>query len=490
MNYLFNYANRHPVLPGKKDFSRTLPFLLAFFVPLLIFTACMDDDFDGDLSDVCPQIEDHSPDDQEKALVNSIIIANFNKQMKDESINHSTFVVSGPNGRINGNLSYSDKTVSFVPDSFLPELSEISVEISTEVYDLYDFTIKEPFIWTFTTGTIDEITAPYVVSILPDRDAENVAITTHVSATFNEPLDPATVTQNSLSLFYKADGQQVPAHVTYADNVITLVPDDVLAYETAYEAVLSAGIADMAGNVMEQDYMWAFETQEAEDDDEEDIQIPLTIEGLTGYAILSGTYIRNTEGKSSITGDVGLYPGVRKDITGIDEDDVDGDIIAESDLPIPGLPQNLIRDKRMLAAAYHDALMADDPEPVFLSGDQGGKTLAPGIYSANNLRILNGDLILDAGGDPDAFWLFQVESLIETGGNIILAGGAHPENIFWQAGIREVLGPNVLIGAGTEFFGTILSKQGISVGFDASVTGRLMVLDGGVRMKNATIAIP
>lgn len=484
-------------MPFNKDVIRKFTILLALFVPLLILSACMDDDFEGDLSDVCPKIEDHSPGDQERVLVNSIITANFNKEMQPESINHSTFMVSDSQGRISGNLSYTDKKINFVPDNFLPELTEITVEITTEVYDLYDFTIKEPYVWTFNTGTIDEITAPYVVSTTPERDEENVVITTHVSATFNELLDPATVTPNSLQLISKADGQQVAANVTYADKVITLVPDDVLAFETTYEAVISAGIADMAGNVMEQDYMWAFKTEEKDDedddDDDEEIELPINIDNISGYAILSGIFIWNTEGTSSIIGDIGLYPGVRSDISGIDEEDVDGDIIAEGDLPIPGLPKNLIRDKRILAKAYHDALMADTPEPLFLSGDQGGNTLTPGIYSAKNLRIRNGDLVLDAGGNPDAFWIFQIESSLETGGtggNIILTGDANPENIFWQVGIREILGPNVLIGTDTEFFGTILSKQGISVGYDANVTGRLMVLDGGVRLKNATIALP
>jgi len=103
---------------------------------------------------------------------------------------------------------------------------------------------------------------------------------------------------------------------------------------------------------------------------------------------------------------------------------------------------------------------------------------------------MTGDLILDADGDPNAFWIFQVETLLETGGDIILAGGADPNRIFWQVGIREILGPNALIGEDTHFIGTVLSKQGISVKSGATVTGRLMVKDGGVRLRNATIALP
>lgn len=478
-------------MPGKKEIKKLLKVFFAFLVPLFIFSACMDDDFEGDLRDVCPKIEDHSPGHQEDALVNSIITARFNKEMKAESINHSTFIVSDSAGRISGNISYSDKTVTFVPEFFLPELSEITVEVTTEVYDLYDFTIEESYVWTFTTGTIEEITAPFIVSTVPGKDADNIPVTTYISATFNEHLDQASVTQNSLKLYNKLDGQPVSGNVTYADKVITLTLDAMLDYETTYEAVVSAGITDLWGNVMEQDYLWTFTTRAKEDDDID--VLPVNINAISNYVILSGIYIWNTEGTSTIIGDIGLYPGVRTDIKGIDEGDVDGNIIAEGNVPIPGLPQNLIRDKLILSAAYNDAMNADDPEPQLLSGDQGGVTLSPGIYSAKKLRLLSGDLVLDAGGDPDAFWIFQVERLLETGGaggNIILAGNANPENIFWQVGVRETLGPNVIIGDDTEFVGTVLSKQGISVGLNASVSGRLMVKDGGVRMKNATISLP
>lgn len=477
------------MMPGSKDVKRILRILFAFLVPLFMFSACMDDDFEGDLRDVCPKVEDYSPGDQENALINSIITARFNKDMKPESINHNTFLVSGPDGRISGSLSYDNRHVTFVPDSYLPELSDITVTITTEVYDWYDFTIEKPEVWTFTTGTIDEITAPYVIYTIPDRDAQNVPVFTFVSATFNEPLDQASVTQNSLRLF-NDQGQQVPGNVTYADNTIMLTLDDDLEYETVYEAVVAAGITDLAGNVMEQDYTWVFTTESIDDV----FPLPVNISAISNYAILSGLYIWNTEGTSMITGDIGLYPGVLSDIVGIDLDaHVDGNYYAEGDTLIPALQMKLIIDKMILARAYNDAKDADNPVPQLISGDQGGITLKPGIYSAKKLRILNGDLILDAGGDPDAFWVFQVESLLETGGaggNIILAGNANPDHIFWQVGVGDILGPNTLIGADTEFVGTILSKQGISVGYNANVTGRLMVKEGGVRMKNATISLP
>ncbi len=488
MKHFYTLEKQNQMTPGNKKTKGRRILLFIMLVPFLIMSACMDDDFEGELRDVCPKVETHTPQAlDDRVPLNSNVTVSFNKQMKPESINPSTFIVRDASGPIAGSISYTNKTATFTPTGFLPELTDITVEVTTQVYDLYDFTLEEKYQWAFTTGTLDDISSPYVVNTIPDEGEEDIMVNTIVSAIFNEALDPNSIGGESISLVNMDNGQTVAGVVSYSDMVITFTPNQDLNYETTYEAVVAAGVADLNGNVMENDYSWQFTTKKQIFDE---IPLPINLGLISGYAILAGTYITNLEGQTSVTGDVGLYPGVTANITGITEGDVDGDIFATGPIPIPGLPQKLIRDKLILKIAYTNAANADDPQPIFLSGNQGGKTLSPGIYEAKNLKVFDGDLTLDAGGNPYAFWIFQVESLLETGGNIILEGGADPERIFWQVGIREVLGPNVLIGENTEFFGTILSKQGISVKSGGSVTGRLMVKDGGVRLRNATISLP
>ena len=55
--------------------------------------------------------------------------------------------------------------------------------------------------------------------------------------------------------------------------------------------------------------------------------------------------------------------------------------------------------------------------------------------------IEGGDLTLDAQGNENAVWVFQMASTLTVGGpgaafpqSIILAGGAQPKNVFWQVG--------------------------------------------------------
>lgn len=493
MKHIYKFKKRDQIIPARKYTKRKRYLFFVMLVTFLIMSACMEDDFEGELIDVCPKVENHMPEAlDERVPLNSNITVIFNKEMKAESINENTFLVSDANGPIAGTISYANKTASFEPTVFFPELADITVEITTEVYDLYDFTIEEKYQWTFSTGNIEDILAPYVVQTIPGDGEQDVLITTIVASIFNEPLNSETIGSESLSLFNVDNGLTVDGTVSYSDMVITFTPDHDLDYETNYKAVILGGvIEDMNGNIMEDDEVWEFKTKKQIIDH---YPLPIDLGQISEYAILAGSFIQNLGLSTTVEGEVGLFPGTIANINPLDSIIIlppyGPDPNATDPGPVGGLPYDLILDKLILKQAYNNAKDADEPQPIVLSGDQGGNTLAPGIYNINRLKVLNGDLILDAGADPDAFWIFQVNYLLETGGNIILEGGADPNRVFWQVGVGETLPPNVLIGENTHFIGTILSKQGISVKSGATVTGRLMVKDGGVRLENATIALP
>src|SRR2546421_392559 len=78
-----------------------------------------------------------------------------------------------------------------------------------------------------------------------------------------------------------------------------------------------------------------------------------------------------------------------------------------------------------------------------VSGNIGGLTLAPGVYtSTSSLSISSGDLTLDARGNANGVFLFQIPSTltVTTGRKVILAGGAVASNVFWQVGSSATLG--------------------------------------------------
>ena len=150
------------------------------------------------------------------------------------------------------------------------------------------------------------------------------------------------------------------------------------------------------------------------------------------------------------------------------------------------MPAMLIQAKQDLTDAYLFAEAATMPAPATVSGDIGGTTLAPGIYkSTSTLMIQFGNLTLDAQGDANAVWIFQIASDFTTiggaGGNVILSGGAQAKNVFWQTG------GSATIGDYTVFNGNVLALTTITMNSHATATGRMLARNGAVTMTSTNM---
>jgi len=206
-----------------------------------------------------------------------------------------------------------------------------------------------------------------------------------------------------------------------------------------------------------------------------------------GFGILAGTAITSTGASVISNVDVGLSPGVHSSITGFPPAIVvNGAVYASDDIAPPGIAARLIQAKQDLTNAYLFAEGATAPAPATVAGDQGGKTLAPGIYkSTSTLLIQSGDLTLDAQGNANASWIFQIASDFTTiggaGGNVILTGGAQAKNITWQ------VGSSATIGNGTSFKGNILALTSITMNTGSTIDGRLLARNGAVVLSGTNI---
>lgn len=147
----------------------------------------------------------------------------------------------------------------------------------------------------------------------------------------------------------------------------------------------------------------------------------------------------------------------------------------------------LLQAKDDLTAAYLELEGANSPAPITVAGDIGGQTLAPGIYkSTSTLLIQSGNLILDAQGDSNASWIFQIASDFTTvggspypspaGGNVILTGGAEAKNVFWQVGNSAVIGDY------TSFHGNILALTSITMNAYSQTIGRMLCRNGSITL--------
>jgi hypothetical protein len=151
--------------------------------------------------------------------------------------------------------------------------------------------------------------------------------------------------------------------------------------------------------------------------------------------------------------------------------------------------------------AYND--LAGRPNATLIAANLSGLTLAPGIYAtASGAFLIQGgaDLTLDAGGNPNAVWVFQMASTLTVGGpgvtaprSVILAGGAQPKNVFWQVGSAATI--NAAGGLGGTMVGTIISSAATSFSTAGQICcttldGRALALNASVTMVNTLINVP
>jgi hypothetical protein len=150
-------------------------------------------------------------------------------------------------------------------------------------------------------------------------------------------------------------------------------------------------------------------------------------------------------------------------------------------------------------AAFIDLSPAARPGATLIAAQLGGQTLAPGLYStASGAFLLTGaaDLTLDAGGNANAVWIFQMASTLTVGSaglprSVILAGGAQPKNVFWQVGSSATINGT---GGGT-MVGTIISSAATTFGTNgaspiSTLNGRALALNASVTLANTVINVP
>ena len=406
--------------------------------------------------------------------LNKVIKAVFSETMDPATISGSTFTLKQGNTTINGTVTYSGTTASFVPNNPLLPGLVYSAAITTGAKNSTGTALESEYGWTFTTAVA---VGPRVLSTDPQNNAVNVVLNKVVKATFSELMNPATI--SGLTFTLKQGANTVNGSVNYSGTTASFTPNNPLSQNLTYTATITTGAQNLAGTGLADDYIWTFTTLAQQSANFVDLKT------AGRFGIFAATGISNNAGFSVIRNlDVGITPGARSSVTGFPPATiVNGAIYAADDASPAGVAAMLIQAKKDLLEAYLFAEGATSPAPATVAGDQGGKTLAPGIYKSNtSLLIQAGDLTLDAQGDPNAVWIFQIGSSFTTvggaGGSIILSGGAKAENIFWQVGSSATIGDN------TKFKGNVLALTSITMNSNAEIVGRMLVLNGAVVMTN------
>jgi cytoskeletal protein CcmA (bactofilin family) len=318
-----------------------------------------------------------------------------------------------------------------------------------------------------TVPPVDAI-APVVSSATPWSGATGVAVGSTVTARFSEPMSASSI--NAATFTLKQGETLMSGAVGYAVGAAIFTPGLNLSPQTLYTATITTGVVDLAGNHLASNMVWSFTTAPKV------MVAPVEpLSALGSFEILAGSTVTST-GATSVTGDLGVSPGIA--VTGFPPAVLIGTLHA-------GDP-TAAQAQLALTAAYNDAA-GRSTGAIAVAGNLGGMTLAPGVYkSTSSLEISSGDLTLDAKGNANAVFIFEMGSTLVTtvGRKVILAGGAQAANIVWQVGSSATL------GVSSVFKGNILAMASITVNTGASVEGRLLARTGAVTLDSNVVLMP
>lgn len=194
------------------------------------------------------------------------------------------------------------------------------------------------------------------------------------------------------------------------------------------------------------------------------------------FAVLAGSTVTNT-GPSVLIGNLGVSPGTA--VIGFPPGIVTPPGATHAANAVAGQAQV------DLTTAYN--ALSGRPTTADLTGQNlGGRTLVPGVYNFNSSAQLTGALTLNALGNPNAVFIFNIASTLTTASasSVTVIGGGQGTNVFWRVGSSATL------GSATTFVGDILALTSITLVTGANITcGAALARNGAVTLDTNNIAI-
>jgi hypothetical protein len=193
----------------------------------------------------------------------------------------------------------------------------------------------------------------------------------------------------------------------------------------------------------------------------------------SNFALFTAAGAFANTGTSTVTGDIGTKVGAF-DATGIT---LDGNIY----LPGSGVANAAGDD---VLAAY--AEMSTMGGSVLGVGLGNGQILNPGVYNTGAASTMNGELILDGEGDPNALFIIRIGGAFSTGvaSTVTLINSASWCNVYWQ------IGGQFDLGASSVFVGTAIVGGAIHLASTSSIQGRGLATAGEITLDNNIVIIP
>jgi len=482
-----------------------------------------------------------SPGPTQLVAIDSALSATFSKDMNPSTLNTSSFLLgcASPCTAPAGTVTYGvgDRTVNFIPATTLSVSTTYTATILATATDLSGNGLAgnqgvlpnaSNYVWTFKTVNA-ATTVSQSISVSTVTSAVLACSNSAINAVFTVPsgtrLDPTAATAAQFKLVgpSPASTTVTPASVSLdalTGHILSFTPLVALSTGKTYTATLvsgTSGVKDLAvpGNTLASNYSWTVTVGS----DTSACLVPIVLGAATPFGTLGGSAGMTNAGISTIiNGDIGTT-AVSTAVTGFHDTSsgciytetgsnigtVNGLIYTAAPPPTVACPQEGTAATAAVALAARNAALIAYTTLAGMAGlpaagNLAGLTLTPGVYTApaGSFMIVGGDLTLDAQGNANAIWVFQMATTLTVGGpgaafpqSVLLINGAQAKNVYWQVGSAAT----VNAGGGGTMVGTIISQSGVAfstAGASALVTmnGRALSLGASVTLVNTVINVP
>jgi len=476
---------------------------------------------------------------------NTAISAAFSEQMNPATLNAAGMMVScaAPCVSPVGAVSYSvaNQTAVFTPAVALAPNTTYTATVNQSASDLAGNTLggnqaslpaASNYVWTFTTGPMAGATANIsVLSTNPVANALGQCPSTAVSATFSVPsglrMDPATVNTSTFSMIGPSSGSTpvIAASVVLdaaTGQIATFTPQSPLVSGGTYVVTIKSGangVKDLAvpADTLAGDVSWNLTVGSASGS----CLAPISLGSAASFGTFGGSAgmtnsglltvingnIGTTAVSTAVTGFHDAGPGCTYTETPLNAGTVNGNIDTAAPPPTSACSSEgtattfaaaTLARADALAAYNQMVALPGGPDPG--AGNLANLVLAPGVYTAasGSFRIQGGNLTLDAQGNANAVWVFQMASTLTVGGpgaafpqSITLVNGAQAKNVFWQVGTAATINA----GGGGTMVGTLIAQAGVPFSTAGNTTvvtlnGRVLSLGASVTLVNTVINVP
>jgi hypothetical protein len=192
-----------------------------------------------------------------------------------------------------------------------------------------------------------------------------------------------------------------------------------------------------------------------------------------GFVLFSTNGAVSNTGISHLTGNVGTNNGSSTGFGNVNGVMHDGD----------GASAQCASDLLIAYNQLNSTVPTFFPAPLLGNGD----TLIAGVYSISGAATLNLDLTLNAQGDPNAVFIFQIQGSFSANADskVKLINGAQACNVFWKV---EGL---VSMASGTFMRGTVIANNaGINLNTGDTLEGRAFSTAGAITIDGVLAYTP